>query len=270
MKATDTLGHATLADSLNAACYTISHAYLQGMQDLFGIGIPGKPTSAVYDELIPGMVYDFAVRAGWIPRPYEPPEEEVGIELGSYHVEEAHQQWFMGLLEESLSELQGALAQNDVDAEDPEAGQLQTDLWNIILTRALAYRVKHLNPQAQSETSVGAKASEPSPERLAATMPEWGEAFKKAQVPETSAAERIAIEEHFVATHKHPVYEDAYEKQELCLMANVHRKQWERWRRAEIANNSQPGKRILDLLERNEPARSPQKLPRRKREKLRV
>lgn len=270
MKGPDTLGHATLADSLNAACYAISHAYLWGMQDLFGIGIPGKPTSGIYGELIPGMVYDFAVNAGWIPRPYEPPEEEVSIELGSYHVEEAHQQWFMGLLEKSLSELQGTLAQNDADSEDPEAGQLQTDLWNIILTRALAYRLKRLNPQAQSETSVGTKTSEPSPEHLADTMPQWAKAFKEAQVPETSAPERIVLEENFLATHKHPVYEDAYEKQELCLMANVHRQQWERWRRAEIANNSQPGKRILDLLERNAPARSPRNLPQRKREKLRL
>jgi hypothetical protein len=239
------------------------------MQDLFGIGIPGEPTSGIYDELIPGMVYDFAVRAGWIPRPYEP-EEEHGVPLGCYYVEESHQQWFMGLLEESLSELQGTLAQNDADSEDPEAGQLQTDLWNIILTRALAYRVKRLNPQAQSETSVGTKTSEPSPEHLADTMPQWAKAFKEAQVPETGPEERKALEKSFLATHKHPVYENDYLIKELCWMAYVHPKQWERWRRSKIANNSVPGGHILDLLERNKPARSPQKLPQRTREQLSV
>jgi hypothetical protein len=130
--------------------------------------------------------------------------------------------------------------------------------------------VKRGKLKTQTETSEGAKDSDSSPQKIADTMPEWAKALKEAQVPETTPAERKALEERFLATHKHPVYEDNYEMQELNWLANVHRKQWERWRRGEIANNSQPGKRILDLLENNRPAKSPRTLPQRKREKLRV
>jgi hypothetical protein len=268
MKSTDTLGHATLADSLNAACYAITCAYIQATKSLFGVTIPGEPGSGILDEYIPGEVFDFAVNAGWIPRPDEP-EVDHGIPLGCYYVEDQYREWFIGLLEPSLSKLRESLEKTDA-YDDEEAQKLKTELWEIILLRVGNFLVKRLKLHEQPGTEVRPEPPQTPPEAKTTAMPEWGEAFKKAQVPETSAAERIALEENFLATHKHPVYEDAYEKQELCLMANVHRKQWERWRRAEIANNSQPGKRILDLLERNAPARSPQKLPRRKREKLRV
>jgi hypothetical protein len=267
MKASDTLGHATLADSLNAVCYAISYAYIKGTKDLFGVSIPGEPKSGIFDEYIPGEVFDVAVNAGWIPRPYEP-EEDHGLPLGAYYVEEHYRDWFIGLLDESLSRLRETVSKNDDD--DEETQKLKTELWQILFLRVGDYTIKRLTPHEQPGAEVESTAPQAPTEPSTTVMPEWGAAFKAAQIPETTADERKALEKKYLATHKHPAYADAYEKQELQWMANVHRKQWERWRRCQIANDSHPGRRILDLLERNTPTKSPQKLPQRNRQKLTV
>ena len=264
MNATDTLGHATLADSLNAACYAIRYAYIQATKNLFGITIPGEPGSGILDEYIPGEVFEFAVNAGWIPRPYEP-EEDHGIPLGCYYVEDQYRECFIGLLDPSLSKLRESLEKTDAYG-DEEVQKLKTELWEIILMRVGKFLVKRLKPYEQRGTEVTPEPPQTLPEAPATAMPKWAEDFKAGRVPETSADEGKALEKSFLATHKHPVYENDYLIKELCLMANVHPKQWERWRRSKIANNSVPGGHILELLERNKPARSPQKLPQRTRE----
>jgi hypothetical protein len=84
--------------------------------------------------------------------------------------------------------------------------------------------------------------------------------------PETTARERRALEAQYLDAHPHPIYGSRFQKWELCWMANVERKQWERWRRGERSNNSVPGRKILALLERNAPARNPSSLRLRKKE----
>jgi hypothetical protein len=256
MKATDTLGHATLADSLNAACYAITNAFIEG-SDVLGIRIPGVPTSDYFDEFIPGLVLNLAVNAGWIAPPVEAAADH-GVALGRFHVEEKYREWFIGLLDESLSNLREAVSEND---NDEDAKQVRTELWNVLF--------ESLGGTATGENeSVGDPPTTAPPETGSLPMPEWGEAYKAAQVPETTPAERNALEQRYLSAHKHLAYENDYEKWELAWMADVHPKQWERWRRAKIANNSIPGRKILKLLERNQPTRDPRKIRERKREKL--
>jgi hypothetical protein len=99
-------------------------------------------------------------------------------------------------------------------------------------------------------------------------MPEWAKALKESQVPETSKDERRALEEQYLGAHKNPIYGDDFLVKELSWLASVHPKQWERWRRGKIANNSEPGRRILKLLERNSPTRTLRSLKPRTYEKL--
>jgi hypothetical protein len=234
MRATDTLSHATLADSLNAACFIIADTVLKG-----GPAPAFKTSGALtgfVDEYIPGQVLNLAVYAGWLPKPSEPAQGYNGGPFGHFIVDQRYKDWFIGLIEQSLSTLR------DFASNDDDLG--------VILA---------LRENVKGENAATTDANE-------TIMPEWGEAFKAGRVPETSAAERKALEEKFLETHKHPVYENNYLIKELCWIAYVHPKQWERWRRCEIANNSVPGGHILDLLERNKPTRSPQKLPPRKRE----
>ena len=256
MKPTDTLGHATLADSLNAACYAITDAFIHGCGAV-GITIPGVPTSQYFDSFIPGLVLNFAVNAGWLPQPVEAPKGH-GVVLGRFYVEEQYLDWFIGVLDDALTELRRAASEHD---DDEEAKRVQTPVLNILY--------ESLGGTATGvEESVGDQPTTAPPETGSLPMAEWGEAYKAALVRETTPAERTALEETFLATHKHPAYEDDYLIQELAWMADVHQKQWERWRRVEIANNSIPGRKILRLLERNQPTKDPTKIPERKREKL--
>jgi hypothetical protein len=236
MRATDTLAHATLADSLNAACFIIADTILKGGPRP-ALRIPGALIDYV-DDYIPGQVLNLAVYAGWLPQPSNPAEGHNGGPFGHFIVDQRYKDWFIGLIEQSLSNLR-ASASNDDDL-------------GVILA---------LRENVKGEIAAPTDANE-------TVMPEWGESFRKAQVSETSAAERKALEENFLATHKHLAYKDDYLIQELAWMADVHQKQWERWRRAEIANNSIPGRKILRLLERNQPTRDSRKIPERKREKL--
>ena len=252
MKPSAPLSHATLADSLNAACYAITDAFVRGTRDL-GITVPGVPTTGYFDEFIPGLVYDLAVNAGWIPQPFEP-EEDCGVVLGNFYVEEVHREWFISLLHESLSKLREAASKND---NDEEAGHLRREMWGALLV-------------IRAKAALGDKYPQTLPVESVTPMPEWGEAYKAAKVPETTSDERKALEKDYLSTHKHPVYGDEYEKWELHWMANVHRKQWDRWRRCDVANNSEPGRRILDLLERNKWTKNPVNLVERKRENLRL
>ena len=234
MRATDTLAHATLADSLNAACFIIADTILKGGPRP-ALKIPGALIGYV-DDYIPGQVLNLAVYAGWLPKPSEPEQGHNGGPFGHFIVDQRYKDWFISLIEQSLSALR------DFASNDDDLG--------VILA---------LRENVKGEIAAPTDANE-------TVMPEWGEAFKAGRVPETSAAERKALEKKFLDTHKHLVYEVAYLIKELCWMAYVHPKQWERWRRCKIANNSLPGKHILDLLERNIPVRSPQKLPQRERE----
>ncbi len=248
MDANDILAHATLSDSLNAACLRIAFAILSGSSTL-GVRIPG--TLSGYDEeYIPGEVLNLAVDAGWIPKPEEPGDFH-GIDLGQFYVKPEFKESFIGLLATSLSHIR-ALAVKEDASFSFDIERAREGMASALLTYGM-----------EEELKVRGKDS-----HCLTITPEWAEVYKKSNVAETSSEERRALEARFLATHKHPVYGDKFEKQELHYMANVHRKQWDKWRRGEIANNSGPGRRILALLERSEPTRK--HLPERNREGFRA
>jgi hypothetical protein len=146
-----------LIDSLNAACYVITDAYIKGSRDL-GIEIPGVPTSGYFDEFIPGMVLDLAVNAGWIPRPEEPAEDH-GVAFGKFYVLESFRDWFVGLLEDALSDLRHAAAKND---NDTEASRLRKGMWEALFMyrakEALGSQGIDLTTPVQSSKNVGGRA----------------------------------------------------------------------------------------------------------------
>jgi len=98
--------------------------------------------------------------------------------------------------------------------------------------------------------------------------PDWSSTYLSSRVSETTSGERKALEKNFRATHEHPTYGGKYLMHEIHWLANVSRRQFDGWRRAEkkYSNNLSPGKRILDLIERNKPTKNPRNLPPRKRE----
>jgi hypothetical protein len=253
MDANDTLAHATLGDSLNAACYAIAGAVIHGSLAL-AVEIPAILDFGHVEEHIPGQVFNLAVNSGWLPRPDEP-EEDYGVVLGDFYVKEEYRAWFIGLLDGTLSRLREVASKN---AADEDAQRMQKGMQDVLLT----YSLREAAHQLREETS-------PLPSETTGTvLPSWAQSFKAAQVVGTSTDERKALEEKYLSTNPHPVYGGRYEMQELHWMAGVHRKQWDRWRQGKIANNSEPGRRILALLERNQPARSSKSLKPRKREKL--
>jgi hypothetical protein len=127
------LESSTLIDNLNAACYVLTDAFIKG-SEVLGILVPGLPTSGLFDEFIPGLVLDLAVNAGWIPRPEEP-DEDYGIAFGKFYVRESFRDWFMKLMDDSLSDLRQGAARND---EDLEASRLRKGMWEVLST----YRAK--------------------------------------------------------------------------------------------------------------------------------
>jgi len=237
MDATAPLGHATLSDSLNAACISIAEAVIEGSHAL-GVEIPGVLTPGYLEEYIPGQAFNIAVNAGWLPTPHEP-EDNHGIVLGDFYVEEKYREWFISLVDESLSKLREVTSKY---ADDEEAHEMKKGMFDVLLAYALQHKVR----KRKGETGY-------SPSDASDTLvPEWAESYKKSRLVETTPDERKALEHKYLSTNEHPVYGGKYEMQELHGMANVHRKQWDRWRRGELANNSLPGRRILALLERNE------------------
>lgn len=125
------------------------------------------------------------------------------------------------------------------------------------LDRALA---RVLDPQIElvhKRSGTTTSAQEP---------PSWAAEYRSSRVVETTAEERAALTESYRTRHLHPEYGTKYLMKELHWLANVSRRAFDGWRRAEIDNNSKPGKRILDLLVQNIPAKHPKYLPERARE----
>ena len=96
------LPHCTLKE-------TLEHLYCELAAVLAGHHIPG--TAAFFEEELPGMVYDVAIGAGWLPWPPEDLQSEaVGepsrlhgkqvVILGDYKVERWYRDSFMALLDE--------------------------------------------------------------------------------------------------------------------------------------------------------------------------
>jgi hypothetical protein len=104
-------------------------------------------------------------------------------------------------------------------------------------------------------------------EPLPTVMPSWADTVKASLVRETSSEERVLLVERYLARYKHPIYESDYQMQELHWRAAVSRRVFDGWRRGEIRNNTKPGRRILDLLERNKEHRKLR--PRKHRENWR-
>jgi hypothetical protein len=88
---------------------TLVHLYCQLASVLAGHHLPG--TAAFFEEELPGMVYDVALGAGWLPFPPEDLQSEaVGdpsrlhgkqvVILGDYKVERWYRDGFMALLDE--------------------------------------------------------------------------------------------------------------------------------------------------------------------------
>jgi hypothetical protein len=222
--------HATLVRNLNAVCKGLGRVI-----DSAGLYCgPPALTHENVEEDIPLALHKIAVAAGWVEESVELGFEDFdqgrGEFLGNVVVEESYREWFLGLVSETLADLK-------VRASANEAAQNRHFKW--------------LTDQYANGTD---------------SIPEWAASLKAAKVPETTPKERKDLEDKYRATYKHFHYQDRFLMKELYWMAVVHQKQWERWRRGEIDNNSQPGRRILALLEHNEQARKQKTLPPRSRE----
>lgn len=120
MDSKESLEHANLRDSLNAACYEIADAIIHGAHVL-SIEIPGALGVGDVDEYIPGRVHNLAVNSGWLPKPHEL-EPGHGEILGDFVVDDAYRDWFIGLLADSLSDLREmASTDNDAKAEQTKS-----------------------------------------------------------------------------------------------------------------------------------------------------
>jgi hypothetical protein len=118
MDATDKLSQTTLAQTLNATCAAFAEGFFSAHLKLSKRDI----------DLIPDLVFNLAVNAGWLPVPAD--EDEVSdlegyVWLGEHTVEEAYRDAFLSLIQGTLDEMDPHDFDADEEAQEWEQEQEQ-------------------------------------------------------------------------------------------------------------------------------------------------